>query len=170
MRARKARSLFCVVWLCFSSISSLVEAPGAPDVGTNNGGLDEAPPVLELFGHTVNSILASNMASTPRDLDVVEVFSGVASIVTAARSEGMHAEPFDKNRVLGRTNVPGQFAEDVTTEAGFLNCVRLVLRVRVGGLVTLAPECSSFVNINKAGHKRGPGNQYTKATSASGTS
>ena len=44
-----------------------------------------------------------------RDLDVVELWSGVAAIVAAARKQGKQAEPFDKNRVPGVTT----YSEDI---------------------------------------------------------
>jgi len=52
---------------------------------------------------------SADFASLQRDLDVVELWSGVESIVTAARKKGLQAEPFDKNRVPGVTT----FSEDI---------------------------------------------------------
>ena len=50
--------------------------------------------------------------------------------------------------------------DDVTTESGFMRAAHKVGRVRQGGLVSAAPECSSFVFPNSSGHKRTQGNNY----------
>ena len=57
---------------------------------------------LLIFGLTVASVLDS--ASEQRDLDVVELWSGVESIVSAARAAGFTAMPFDKFRIEGVTD------------------------------------------------------------------
>ena len=59
----------------------------------------------------------AEFANIQRDLDVVELWSGVESIVTAARNKGLKAEPFDKNRKPGVTT----FSEDICSD-------RLILR------------------------------------------
>jgi hypothetical protein len=51
----------------------------------------------------------SQLSGLERDLDAVELWSGVASIVAAARKQGKQAEPFDKNRVPGVTT----YSEDI---------------------------------------------------------
>ena len=57
---------------------------------------------LLIFGLTVSSVL--NRASDQRDLDVVELWSGVAAIVAAAKAAGFTAMPFDKFRIKGATD------------------------------------------------------------------
>ena len=58
--------------------------------------------VLEVFGVTIAD--AAGRVTPDRDLDIVELWSGVASVVRAARLDGLRAEPFDINRVPGRTD------------------------------------------------------------------
>lgn len=88
------------------------------------------------FGWTALSILTSpHFANTPRDLDVLEVFTVAESVVRAARAEGYHAEGYDYMN-------PHQ--SSVTGQAGFLQVVNLVMRVKEGGLICIAPDCKSF--------------------------
>ena len=49
-----------------------------------------------------------------RDLDVVEVWSGVQSVVNAAVKHGLQARPFDINRIPGVTT----YSEDITGRTG----------------------------------------------------
>ena len=56
---------------------------------------------LLIFGLIVSSVLLR--PSVQRDLDVVELWSGVAAIVAAARAAGFTAMPFDKFRIKGQT-------------------------------------------------------------------
>ena len=51
--------------------------------------------------------------SLPRDLDVVELWSGVGSIWTAAGKRGLAAKPFDKNRAPLETAL----SEDILSAA-----------------------------------------------------
>ena len=113
-----------------------------------------------LFGQfTVSSVLADRqLAPAKRDLDVAELWSGVASTVAAARLLGLSAAPFDKFRLPGVTNVGGPGAEDITTKAGFLKALALVLRLRPGGLLGMAPTCSSFGFGPSSRSKRGKSN------------
>ena len=99
-----------------------------------------------LFGvHTVATVMASlHYTSLHRDLDVVELWSGVGSTVKAAEAYGLSAAAFDKDRRPGLTNKAGPGCEDITTETGFRNAVTLVMRIREGGLAGMAPTCSSF--------------------------
>ena len=66
-----------------------------------------------LFGDfTVDKVLADvAWMSMQRDLDVVELWSGVQSIVNAALKKGLQAVPYDKGRVPGETDVK----EDITS-------------------------------------------------------
>jgi hypothetical protein len=101
---------------------------------------------LLIHGLTVRHVLTSPGWQPPcRDLDVVEVWSGCASIVHAARCKGMKAEPFDL------VNGPGQ---DILTKDGFRAAVRLAMRIRPGGLLAMGPVCSSFVFANMSNTKR----------------
>ena len=89
-----------------------------------------------------------------RDLDVGELWSGVGNVAAAARDNGHTAAEFDLDRVPGYTNVPGPSSEDITTEAGFLKALGLVLRLRPAGLLWMGPLCSSFVFPDSSHCKR----------------
>ena len=102
---------------------------------------------LLIFSLTVSSVL--NRASDQRDLDVVELWSGVAAIVAAAKAAGFTAMPFDKFRIKGATDTDDpDTTEDILLEAGFRRALNLVLHVRPGGLVWMAPVCSSWMFLN----------------------
>ena len=102
---------------------------------------------LLIFGLTVSSVLDS--ANEQRDLDVAELWSGVEAIVSAARVAGFTAEPFDKFRVPGVTDTDDpDTTEDILLEAGFRRALSLVLRLRPGGLLWMAPVCSSWIFLN----------------------
>ena len=59
----------------------------------------------------------------------------------AAAQEGFRAEAFDKFRIPGVTDLCfGCSNEDLTVEAGFQCVLRLVLRLRSGGLVDHGDE------------------------------
>lgn len=95
--------------------------------------------------YTVAYILdSSEWGSLPRDLDVVELWSGAGTTARAAQERGLQAAEFDKYRVPGQTDVPGASNEDFTTLTGFKRAVSLVMRLRPGGLLGMAPDCSSF--------------------------
>ena len=102
-----------------------------------------------LFGITV-AWAVTQFGQGPHDLDVVELFSGVESIVRAGRRQGLSCMPYDKYRLPGITDI----SEDLTTQQGFLHAVRLVCRLRPGGLLWLAPVCSSWVFWNVSRTKR----------------
>lgn len=77
------------------------------------GALKTLCAAFTLFGDfTVDNVLA-NIAwtSMERDLDVVELWSGVQSIVNAAIAKGHTAKPYDKERVPGETDSK----EDITS-------------------------------------------------------
>ena len=101
-----------------------------------------ATSMVQLYSQS--AAVAAADVSSHRDLDTVEFFSGVGSIVEAARLKGLAAQGYDKQREPGVTDKPGPRCEDITTEAGFLNAVRLLQRIRPGGLAWFAPMCNSF--------------------------
>ena len=115
-----------------------------------------------VFGYTIAFILASPLfTALPRDLDIVEICSGVGAITQAGWDAELNAAPFDKFRINGITNIIGSpHNEDLTTEPGFLNAVKLVMRLRVGGLLWLAPVCASWVYLNVSRTKRSVENDY----------
>ena len=101
---------------------------------------------------------AKDDKTTQRDLDVVELWSGAGHIAGAARESGHVAAEFDIERIPGHTNVVGPTSEDITTKGGFRKALRLVLRLRAGGLLWMAPLCSSFVFPNSGKCKRNASN------------
>ena len=105
-----------------------------------------------VLGTTIASALAS--APVVRDLDVAELWSGVASIAGAADRKGYKAVALDLHRVPGVTDVPGEGCEDITPPQGFDTAINYVLRLREGGLCALGPDCSSFTFPNSSNHKR----------------
>ena len=108
--------------------------------------------VVTIMGITITAALA--MAPTLRDLQVVELWSGVGSIVAAAQKRNYNTAAFDLNRVPGITDVPGSLCEDITTLEGFKKAISLVLRLGEGALLALGPDCSSFTFPNSSRHKR----------------
>lgn len=124
--------------------SSKKKAVGTPDAAS----ILKLCAKLVLFGvHTVDSVLADSLlAALPRDLDVVELWSGVGTVVAAAKALGCSAVPFDKDRIPGKT----QQTEDITSLTGFQLATSYVMRLRVGGLLHMAPVCSSFVFANSS--------------------
>lgn len=90
---------------------------------------------LAFFGATLASVVEDPALSCgQRDLDVVEIFSEAKSIVHAAREKGFCAEAYDLTH--------GQ--DSVCARSGFWSVVRLVMRLKPGGLAHMAPECKTF--------------------------
>lgn len=108
---------------------------------------------IVLFGFTIADFLDDPCV---RDHHVVELWSGVASIVRAAHKKGLTAVPFDKFRCSGVTDE----SEDILTKDGFCAAVRCVLSLVVGGLLWMAPVCSSFGWMNKKNCKRSAQNNW----------
>ena len=89
---------------------------------------------LVVFGLTIDAVLSDpQWTSTPRDLDYVEVFSGMEAVTMAARGAGKRIRPFD-----------------------ILRAMRLV----AGGLLWLAPVCSAWVFMNSTACQRNQRNKY----------
>ena len=80
--------------------------------------------------------------SAPRDLDLVELWSGVEALARQAATIGLQAECHDQ---LKR---PGDSSYDITTLEGFSAALKLVMRIRAGGLLGMGPDCSSFVFVS----------------------
>lgn len=101
---------------------------------------------IAVFGLTVADVL-TDAAWEPscRDLHVLEVFSGVGSVQRAAAARGLAAASFDK---IDSSD------QDLLLFAGFKKVLELCLRLRPGGLLTLAPVCSSFTFANTSNTKR----------------
>ena len=90
---------------------------------------------IQCHGVTLQDILNDpQLANLPRDLDVVEIFTTVQSVVKAAQERLLQAAAYD---IL-------QGDPDVLTAPGFWCVVRLLLRLKENGLAAIAPCCSSF--------------------------
>lgn len=85
--------------------------------------------------HGLSVADACQKAAQHRDLDCVEIFSGVGAIRAAAEAVGCRTAAFDKR------SDPHQ---DILDPAGFQKALSLVLRLRPSGLLWLAPMCDSF--------------------------
>ena len=115
-----------------------------------------------VFGLSVLDVLNDSTTSKiGRDLDVVDLFCGRAAIHRAAASQGLTSVSFDKSRIPGTTDsgLPDE-TEDMSTLEGFMRALRLVLRLRRGGLLVMGPPCSSFVMLNAVNCKRNSANNY----------
>lgn len=105
---------------------------------------------LCIFGLTVASVLDHQVwSNVPRNLDVADLFSGVASVSLAAREHARQASTFD---------IKDSKDQDICSETGFRMAMTLVLGVRENGLVAIAPVCSSFVCLNCWNTKRNKNN------------
>ena len=102
-----------------------------------------------IFGRKVSGCASSTL---PRDLDAVEFFSGVRSIQRACVRRGLRAEFLDK--------LHGGTRSDVTAREGFNQGVDLALRIKWGGLMTVAPLCASFSSPCASVHRRSPENDF----------
>ena len=115
-----------------------------------------------VFGLSVLDVLNdSTISKIDRDLDVVDLFCGRAAIHRAAASQGLTSVSFDKSRIPGTTDSGlADETEDMSTLEGFMRALRLVLRLRRGGLLVMGPPCSSFVMLNTVNCKRNSANNY----------
>jgi hypothetical protein len=129
----------------------------------------ENPPLLGVWSITngLATVLGMTLSAAlqlgtevSRDLDVVELWSGVGSICGAAATAGYASMPYDLHRVPGVTDVDGVDCEDISSSAGFLKAVMLTLRVREGGLLAMGPDCSSFTFPNSSRHLRKVDNHW----------
>lgn len=92
---------------------------------------------IVMFGiYTVNSVVSDPAwATLPRDLDAVELWTEAETIVKAAAAAGLRAEGYD---------ILKDASQDLRTANGFRGALRLVMRLKPGGLLAMAPDCSSF--------------------------
>ena len=109
---------------------------------------------MTVFG--LSLAMALSLAPVHRPLSVVELWCGVASIAKAAECAGYANVAMDRDRIPGVTDVCGQSdaTEDILTKSGFLKALKAVLEIKDGGLLWMAPVCSSFVFLNSAKWKR----------------
>lgn len=102
---------------------------------------------LKLWGYTVDSVLSdSSFAPAQRDLDAAELWAGCKAVARAVQPEQGVAETVEI--ADDYTN------QDLTTEDGFVYAAKLVMRIKVGGLLAMAPVCSSWVFANMVNTKR----------------
>lgn len=87
-----------------------------------------------------------------RDLDVVELWSGKGTVAKAGQALDLSVATFD---ILNRPE------ENITSLSGFRLALDLVLRLRPGGLLHMAPVCSSFGFMNSSRCQRDESNDYT---------
>jgi len=120
--------------------------------GLNSSAIVALYASLVLFGQfSVDSVLKSARYSRlPRDLDVVELWSGVGTVVAAGVSHGLVCLPFDKDRVPGETEAE----EDITSLTGFQKALSYVMRLKSGAYLHMAPVCSSFGFANSSKCRR----------------
>jgi hypothetical protein len=87
------------------------------------------------------------LLALPRDLDLVSLWGGCGAIVAVARGRGCNGVVFDIKQS------PDQ---DFTKPAGFRHGLELVFRLKLWGLLTTEPECSSFVfaNTSRTGRRK----------------
>lgn len=94
-----------------------------------------------IFGYTVDEVLVDKRwCRLPRNLDVVEMEAGIAAVTKGARTRGHRAEPYDKKIDPVRQNL--------LTQVGFEYALELTFRLRPGGLLGQAPQCSSWGGLN----------------------
>lgn len=89
-----------------------------------------------------------------KDLDVLELWSGVGSIAAAARDVHLKAETMELKD-----------GQDLATKEGFKEAESKVMRLAKGGLLWMAPPCKSFVFLNSSNCRRNPYNKYHGDTS-----
>ena len=103
-----------------------------------------------IFGLTLASVL--DRAEVDRDLDVLELWSGVGSIMQAGSRRSYNARGFD---------ISNSEYEDITTPAGFKHAVNLVLPLVVGGLLLMAPPLHSlWTFMNSSNCMQRPSNNH----------
>ena len=87
----------------------------------------------------------------PRSLDVLEFFSGHGNLWRACVARGLSARGFDNRQA---------WEEDLTIFDGFMLLLLLVLSVKEGGLIWLAPPCSLLIFLSHNNHQRAAANGW----------
>ena len=110
---------------------------------------------LVAMGWTLERALQDPAAAAPRNLDVVELWSGVGAVAGAAARCGMRVKTFDRDRMPGVADRRSAESENILAPAGFYRALSYVLALVPGGLLVMAPECRSFHNfLNTRNTKR----------------
>ena len=116
---------------------------------------------LVIFGISVQDVLQDSSSDVARDMDVLDLFCGAAAIHRAALDSGLASTAFDKFRVPGITDSSeAGRTEDLSSKNGFMRALKLVKRLRTGGLLVMGPPCSSFVMLNAVKCRRKADNNY----------
>jgi hypothetical protein len=122
---------------------------------SNVGRIAWACSIILFGGISVRSILDDpGWAGVPRNLDAVELWSGAGAFQQAIARRGLQCSPFDINRIPGVTDVPGPGSEDLSTVQGFKKALTIVLRIKMGGILGMAPDCRSWIFPNSSNTKR----------------
>ena len=87
-----------------------------------------------------------------RDLDALEVLAGRGEVSKALVLQSFQVASIDA--------LDGSAESNILSFRGFCNILRLLLRVRVGGLLWLAPPCATWIYISSSWHRRCPENRY----------
>ena len=123
--------------------------------------MSDAAEPLSYHGFTVENILVNpQFQNLDRDLDVIEIFAGVASVHRAAEKAGCASAAFDILRVPGKSDCTGEESEDFSCKQGFVNAIKLVMRLKQNGLCFLAPRCGPWMWLNVVKTKRKKANKY----------
>ena len=104
-----------------------------------------------VHGHTIGEFLD---VAVERDVSVLEFWAGVGSVAGSAAERGLVTYAIEKDAA------PHDAKFDLLSAIGFLNAVALVLRLKIGGLLWLAPVCSSLCCLSLSQIKRSPENDY----------
>ena len=104
-----------------------------------------------VHGHTIGEFLD---VAVERDISVLEFWAGVGAIAGCAEERGLVAHAIEKEAA------PLDHRLDLLSAIGFLHAVALVLRLKIGGLLWLAPVCSSFCWLSLSQTKRSPENDF----------
>ena len=98
---------------------------------------------LTFSGITLASVMQdSDLMGLPRDLDVAKKFSQAQPVVNGARGIGLQGQAHDKED------------GDICSKAGFYAGLKLIMRLKEGALLVLAPECKTFGFASRNQHKR----------------
>ncbi len=86
---------------------------------------------LSVHGFTLRQVLNdATLLRVDRDLDVLEVFSGVGTVCAAAAAKGLQAASYDKN---------DNPKEDCLSKDGFRALLILVFRLKPESMLGVAP-------------------------------
>ena len=107
---------------------------------------------MRIFGLTLAAAVA--LSPVHRPLSVVELWAGVGAVANAAASQGLPSKAMDIERVPGMTDGNGPESENILSRAGFMNSLKAVLAIQPGGLLWMAPVCSSWVFLNSCNCQR----------------